>query len=161
MVHTISARAGVVEEIRPLSIVEYFTFTAMYDLTLRRGVGFRAGARLAYGEGYAEPPFAPEGFVGAYLMPRFPTLVDGDGRTGAWAPAVGFEAGASAARYGSRNPYGDEHATTFVGVAAEPLRFHLSRFTASAIGFTFSAPLTRPAEVLRIDLHLLTVGWRL
>lgn len=145
---------------------DYSALSLGYDVRLSSGLAFSAGGRLGLGENLVRDACG-EGFLGVGVSPRFQVLRDEAGRSAAWSPLLGLEAGITSARFDDGGPLapgdvlgGNRRAGyLYAQLVSRPLRFRLSSFQAHAFGLSVGTHLDEPGRFLRVQLDVLQIGW--
>jgi len=160
---SVSAAYAIVSYQAPSYELDYGTVTLANTLSLPPGVDASVGLRVGFAARLASG-YCFEGFGALAAAPQFSWAVDQAGRTASWRPSLGLEVGGTTASFSPlRSPTSSfvtdlKASGIYAGIAARPLRFRLSGFTASALGLTSGTMLNQPGRQLRLQIELLQVG---
>lgn len=161
---TLSAAYAIVSYQSPTYGLTYGSATLANHLWFAPGIELSAGGRLGFAARLTTG-HCFEGFVAIAVVPHFAVATDQAGRTASWRPSLGVEVGLTSAGFSPLKTvdgslFTDAKPTgLYAGLAARPLRFRLSNFTASAVGLTSGTMLGHPGRQLRLQIELLQLGF--
>ncbi len=143
--------------------LDYGSVALANHLWLAPGFEVSAGIRLGFAA-RLQSGYCVEGFGAVALAPRFRVATDPRGRTASWRPSLGVEVGATSAGFDPQRAVNGSFVTdvkptgVYAALAARPLRFFLSGFTASAVGLTSGTMVGHPGRQLRLQIELIQIG---